>query len=630
VGRERELAVLSEQLAEEGAVVSFVYGIGGIGKSSLLAAAATRFGAAGARVVRLDGRAVEPTPRGFLAALADAFAGALPDIESLAEEIGRSSATCAIVIDDFDRLRLLDAWLMHACLPRLPTQARFFFGSRFAPRSAWLTTPGWSDSVLALRLEGLPEVAARELLWRRGVAESELPALLSLARGVPLALMLVTPGMGQVGRADAPSEGALLANIAARSVEGLSAELREAVEASSLVRRATRPLLEAMLGRPCPDELLSDLAELSFVELSEDGLTLHETLRHATATRLRALDPARCATLRGAVWRELERQLAARPPSGASAWRLMADLLFLVEHPEIREAFFPTHDVSVSVSSAVAADADEILAISERHDPPALVEILKTWWRELPDAFRVARDRSGAVVGFAVIVASQDVPDALVAVDPLVRAWQADLASGAGKLHGALFVRRCLSADFAEAPSDVRAAVWLDVKRDYVSHPESWGVYSSTRCLDAVMPLLKKLGFRQLPFTHADESTVWLELGSAGVWSWLRRLLGGQVRSRPGSSDSAAGFRFDTHARALVIDGEPVALSALEYGMLGYLLERAGQVVTRDTLLQEVWQQPYGGSNVVDAVVGQIRKKLGPYAPSLETVRGHGYRVARP
>ena len=405
-------------------------------------------------------------------------------------------------------------------------------------------------NVLAFGLEGLPEIAARELLQRRGVSELEIPTLLAMARGVPLALMLVTPGMGAGERAPAPTESTLLAGIAERSVEGLSPELREAVEVSSLVRRATRPLLQAMLGKPCPDELLAELGQLSFVELVEDGLTLHEPLRHATATRLRALDPVRCATLRVAVWHELERSLAEPVPRGASAWRLMADLLFLVEHPEIREAFFPTHDVAVSVSAAELADAAEIFAISERHDPPELVAILNAWWRELPSAFRVARDRAGGVIGFAVIAASHDVPSALAAADPLLCAWQADLAAGAGKQRGALLVRRCLSRDFGEAPSDVRAAVWLDVKRDYVSHPESWGVYSSTRRIDAVMPLLKKLGFRQLPFAYADESTVWLEFGSAGVWSWLRRLLSGQVGVMPSGSDAVErGFRLDTRAR---------------------------------------------------------------------------------
>lgn len=632
VGRERELALLTAQLSEDGAVVSFVHGIGGIGKSSLFAAAEPRFVAAGARVVRIDGRAVEPTPRGFLEALALALGGCGPDIEAIANEIGQTPAPCAILIDEFDRLRLLDVWLMQACLPRLPGQARLFTAGRFAPRAAWLTTPGWSDSVLTLRLDGLSDAAAREVLVRRGVPETDIPALLRVARGMPLALALVTPGMGRVDQPDVPSECTVLSNIASRSADDLPADLREAVEAASLVRRATRPLLEIMLGKPCPDTLLAELTELSFVELCDDGLLLHETVRQAIATRLRALDPARCKSLRDAVWRELDRTLTSPPPQGPSAWGLMADVLFLVEFPEIREAFFPTHEVTVSVSSAERSDAAAIIAIVERYDPPELVKIIEAWWEHLPSAFRVARDPSGEVIGFAIIATSEDVPDALSSMDPLVRAWQADLGSGASQKHGALLVRRCLSRDFEEGPSDVRAAVWLDIKRDYVSLPKRWGVYASTRHDDALLPLFRQLGFRQLPLGHGDESTVWLEFGTRGAWSWLQRLMGRHEHGGRSAAENPDrhGWRLDSRARGLVIDGAAVPLSGLEYRALGFLLERAGQVVTRDTLLEEVWQQPHSGSNVVDALVRQIRKKLGPYAASLETVRGHGYRAEPP
>jgi DNA-binding response OmpR family regulator len=57
-----------------------------------------------------------------------------------------------------------------------------------------------------------------------------------------------------------------------------------------------------------------------------------------------------------------------------------------------------------------------------------------------------------------------------------------------------------------------------------------------------------------------------------------------------------------------------------------YLDAHAGRVVTRDELLQNVWEQSFGGSNVVDAVVKSLRKKLGALGGALETVIGHGYR----
>jgi DNA-binding response OmpR family regulator len=79
-------------------------------------------------------------------------------------------------------------------------------------------------------------------------------------------------------------------------------------------------------------------------------------------------------------------------------------------------------------------------------------------------------------------------------------------------------------------------------------------------------------------------------------------------------------------ARALVLDGRKVGLTRLEFGVMRHLVENVGRVIARDELLREVWDQPFGGSNVVDAVMRTLRKKLGERARTVETVKGHGYR----
>jgi len=89
-----------------------------------------------------------------------------------------------------------------------------------------------------------------------------------------------------------------------------------------------------------------------------------------------------------------------------------------------------------------------------------------------------------------------------------------------------------------------------------------------------------------------------------------------------------AGVVLDTAARALVIAGRPVPLTKLEYGVMQYLVARPEQVVTRDDLLRDVWGQSFGGSNVVDAVVKSLRRKLGPHGSAIATATGHGYRFA--
>ena len=90
----------------------------------------------------------------------------------------------------------------------------------------------------------------------------------------------------------------------------------------------------------------------------------------------------------------------------------------------------------------------------------------------------------------------------------------------------------------------------------------------------------------------------------------------------------ATGCRLDEASRELVLDGQHEPTTRLEYGVMRTLLRAGGGVVTRDEMLAEIWNTPFTGSNKVEAVVRSLRKKLGPFAPSIETVTGHGYRFA--
>lgn len=69
-------------------------------------------------------------------------------------------------------------------------------------------------------------------------------------------------------------------------------------------------------------------------------------------------------------------------------------------------------------------------------------------------------------------------------------------------------------------------------------------------------------------------------------------------------------------------------LSDREFHVLRYLLTHAGEVVSRERLLSEVWGYDFDPrSNVVDVCVRRLRRRLGPNAP-IETVRNVGYRAA--
>ena len=81
-------------------------------------------------------------------------------------------------------------------------------------------------------------------------------------------------------------------------------------------------------------------------------------------------------------------------------------------------------------------------------------------------------------------------------------------------------------------------------------------------------------------------------------------------------------------AREVMADGRGVELTQREFDLLEYLLRHAGQVVTRDELLEAVWgfRSP-GQTRTVEVHVAQLRKKLG-HPDLIRTVRGLGYKAA--
>ena len=81
-------------------------------------------------------------------------------------------------------------------------------------------------------------------------------------------------------------------------------------------------------------------------------------------------------------------------------------------------------------------------------------------------------------------------------------------------------------------------------------------------------------------------------------------------------------------SREVLVDGEEVELTQREFDLLEYLLRHAGQVVTRDELLDAVWGFVLPGqTRTVEVHVAQLRKKLG-HPDLIRTVRGLGYKAS--
>jgi len=86
----------------------------------------------------------------------------------------------------------------------------------------------------------------------------------------------------------------------------------------------------------------------------------------------------------------------------------------------------------------------------------------------------------------------------------------------------------------------------------------------------------------------------------------------------------------DTSSQEVQIDEAPVALTAFEYRVLEILLLRAGQVVTKAELTDQLYDQDFErDSNVIEVLITRLRKKLDPQRKLglIETLRGRGYRI---
>ena len=616
VGRDNELAALRSMLDADSTVsVVHLHGIPGIGKSHLLSALADE--ATDTRVLRLDCRTIEPTEPGFTEALAAA--------ESL--PAAAQTERTVIVLDNYETFRLMDTWLRQELVPRLGETHRLIISGREPPQAAWLTAPELTGRVRSIPLGPIDTDAALDLLASLGLEGERANTLTKIAHGHPLALRLGSAALAS--RPDLPIDEVAGERLLEQLAEIFLADVpepmtRKALEAASVVRRSTRSLLGAMLPEADADDLLTRLRTLPFVETRADGLVVHQAVQHAVDRLLKASDPVRYRDLRRAAWRQLRSEVRSAPPS--QLWRYTADMLYLIENPVLREAFFPSGAQPLAVEKAVPSDREAVRTIAERHETPEAAALLVEWFDAVPDSTSVIRDRDGLVIGFFTLIERDQIMSPVVN-DPIVHAWREHLSGmTVPERQNVLGLRRWLDMEVGEMPGPTQAASWLDVKRTYMlMRPELRGIYTVVAHVPTYWPVVQPLGFvpaaGPTPIGSADYSSVWLDFGPESVDGWLTRLAAGELEVQE-------AVALDEASHELNVDGQRTQLTPLEFGVMRSLRQAGGAGVSRDRLLDEVWGYDFdGGSNVVDVVISGLRQKLGARRELLETVRGVGYRL---
>ncbi|HEX6695399.1 MAG TPA: AAA family ATPase, partial [Solirubrobacteraceae bacterium] len=520
VGRDDELACLRALLDDDGPLVAIVHGLAGSGKSTLVRTFGREAVAAGATLVAIDGREVEPTPAGVLAALGRSLGA--PGRDALAA-LAALPGPVVVTIDTAERLRLVDAWLRLELLPSLPARARVVIATRDAPGAAWRSSFG--EVLSTVLLAPLAPADAAEVLRRAGLDEDQAAWVNRFVHGHALSLQLAASALRERPHA---AEDAVLPTVvqelAALYLDGLDPSTRDALDATSVLRRVTLSLLGAVLPGAAPQDVFARLAALPFVELGHEGLVVHDTVREAVCALLRATDPVRHRAHRRNAWRQIRREIEGA--TGPARWASLADMIHLVEEPLVREAFLPSAVQHYAVEPGREGDLPAVETIVGRHDPLEQVALVRAWWEAVPAAFRVARSPRGDVVAFTILGDLADVPGQLLSADPLCAVWRAHLREQpVPRGQRVLLARAALAFGTGAAPSPCLAALLRDMERASLeAGPALRRIYSHAP--PGILEQIAPLGYVPLEaegVTIGDRlyHPVVCDLGPESVAGWL-------------------------------------------------------------------------------------------------------------
>ncbi|CAM5708637.1 winged helix-turn-helix domain-containing protein [Mycolicibacterium aubagnense] len=124
--------------------------------------------------------------------------------------------------------------------------------------------------------------------------------------------------------------------------------------------------------------------------------------------------------------------------------------------------------------------------------------------------------------------------------------------------------------------------------------------------------------------TLMDEFSAYLAYRVPGARVDKSAVAPGPVRTSPPTP--IGGLVIDRSTRRVIADGRPIAMAYKEFELLAYLAQHPRRIISRDELIENVWDAGLASTRTIDTHVRRLRAKLGVHALTLTTVRGKGYR----
>ena len=490
VGRAAEIDLFRSalQASPPAFAVLYLYGPGGVGKTSLLHEFTRVANEAGVTLVSLDARHINPSPQHFLAAInlsLHADPAALP-FETLA-----AAPRSVILIDTYELLSPLDAWLRETFLPQLSVQTLVIIAGREPPAADWRSAPEWRDLLRVVSLRNLPPDDSRAYLIARGVPSAQHDSVVSFTHGHPLGLSLVADVAAQqtddaIFQPDQAPD--LIDALLKRFIEHVpGARHRLTLQICAHARVTNEALLREVIGEEEAHDLFEWLRGLSFIEQGPQGLYPHDLARDVIDRDLQWRDPDGYAELHRRVRAPIIRHIADL--SGPERIQSTTDLVFMHRNNPIMQQAFQFNELGkFYAEQAGRADHEDVLESVGRLEGSAVVPLAQHWLQRRPDDWVVVRGSRGAVLGvmcclFLAQIASED-----IAVDPVTQAALTYIQRHAPlRLNEDVMLARFYfdcrthqrSTPVLDALSIYSTALWMTTPNLawtmlYVAQPEQW------------------------------------------------------------------------------------------------------------------------------------------------------------
>ncbi|MGH2557709.1 MAG: ATP-binding protein [Thermomicrobiales bacterium] len=426
VGRQAEIEMFrSALLADEPSfAVLHVYGPGGVGKTALLREFVRVAAELGRPVVAIDGRNVDPSPPGVLLALRRAMG--LPEGGTVPTALEWPDAGVWL-IDTYETLAPLDAWLRETLLPQLPAGSLVVLAGRNPPAPAWRTDLDWAALTRTVALRNLRPGESETYLAAREIPGDQHAEVLAFTHGHPLALALVADALRRDGKLDTfnprhePDVVRVLLERLVRDVP--SPAHRLALEVCVLVWATTETLLTDVMGPAEAHDLFAWLRQLSFIDQGPHGLYPHDLAREVLDADLRWRDPRGHQQLVARLSSLLFARFQAAQARGVEQQRIWFDLFYLLRQSPFFGPYFEWAALGAAYAEPAAArDHPAILDMIGQHEGDDAVRIGRHWLARQPGAFLVFRDIAGAVFGFMAHLTLHDAAPADIAADQAVAA----------------------------------------------------------------------------------------------------------------------------------------------------------------------------------------------------------------